>query len=187
VVLCFADFNFLQGEEWVFPTLSRYFGQLFLGGFSLAKNKVAEQVEAAITPVVKEADLELVDVEYVKEGGNWYLRVFIDKLGGVDLDDCQMMSEKIDKILDELDPIPQAYFLEVSSPGIERPLKKPADFERFMGHLVNITTFAPINGSKSFTGNLTGYHQAGIEIEVKGKPVVIPHDQVANARLAVEF
>ncbi|AEF94352.1 Ribosome maturation factor rimP [Desulfotomaculum nigrificans CO-1-SRB] len=153
----------------------------------MAKNSVVEKVTAAIEPIVEESKLELVNVEYVKEGGNWYLRVFIDKPGGVDLDDCQMLSEKLDKLLDELDPIPQAYFLEVSSPGIERPLKKPEDFERFMGHLVNITTYTPIDGAKSFTGKLQGYTEAGIEIEVKGKPMLIPHDRVATSRLAVEF
>ncbi|RYD06553.1 hypothetical protein N752_02485 [Desulforamulus aquiferis] len=118
----------------------------------MAKTNV-ETIKAAIEPVINELNLELVDVDYVKEGGNWYLRVFIDKLGGVDLDDCQTASEKVDVVLDELDPISQAYFLEVSSPGIERPLKKPADFERFKGHLINVTTYAPIDGNKSFKGN----------------------------------
>lgn len=153
----------------------------------MAKSTVVETIKAAIEPVLAEQNLELVDVEHVKEGGNWYLRVFIDKLGGVDLDDCQAASRIVDAVLDELDPISQAYFLEVSSPGIERPLRKPADFERFKGHLVNITTFAPINGSKSFKGKLLGYTEAGIEIEEKGKKVVLPIEQVASSRLALEF
>lgn len=153
----------------------------------MAKNNVGENVAAAVRPIVEAENLELVDVEYVKEGGNWYLRIFIDKLGGVDLDDCQAVSEKIDTLLDELDPISQAYFLEVSSPGLERPLKKPADFERFKGHLVNITTFAPIDGVKSFTGKLMDYSAEGIQLEVKGKIVLLPHQQVASSRLAVEF
>lgn len=153
----------------------------------MAKSTAVEKVKEAVTPIVEEENLELVDVEFVKEGGNWYLRIFIDKLGGVDLDDCQVVSEKIDTVLDEIDPIPQAYFLEVSSPGIERPLKKPADFERFKGHLVNITTFAPVDGSKSFTGKLLDYTEEGIQIDVKGKEVVVPHNQVAASRLAVEF
>lgn len=153
----------------------------------MAKNTVAEKVTDAIRPTIEEANLELVDVEYVKEGGNWYLRVFIDKPGGVDLDDCQAVSGKIDTILDELDPVPQAYFLEVSSPGLERPLKKPEDFHRFNGHLVHITTFAPVDGSKSFTGKLLDYTDEGIHLDVKGKQVVLPLKQVAASRLAVEF
>ncbi|MDO7787046.1 ribosome maturation factor RimP [Desulforamulus aquiferis] len=152
----------------------------------MAKTNV-ETIKAAIEPVINELNLELVDVDYVKEGGNWYLRVFIDKLGGVDLDDCQTASEKVDVVLDELDPISQAYFLEVSSPGIERPLKKPADFERFKGHLINVTTYAPIDGNKSFKGKLIGYSENGVEMEVEGKSVLLPAEQVAGARLAVEF
>lgn len=153
----------------------------------MAKSTIVEKVTEAIRPAIDEANLELVDVEYVKEGGNWYLRVFIDKPGGVDLDDCQAVSEKIDTILDELDPIPQAYFLEVSSPGLERPLKKPEDFHRFKGHLVHITTFAPVDGAKSFTGKLLDYTNEGIRLDVKGKRILLPHQQVAASRLAVEF
>lgn len=153
----------------------------------MAKNTVVDKVTEAVAPIIQEAALELVDVEYVKEGGNWYLRVFIDKPGGVELDDCQSMSQKIDMLLDELDPIPQAYFLEVSSPGLERPLKKSEDFERFQGHLVTITTFAPINGAKSFTGKLLGVAEEGIMLDVKGKKVILPQQQVAASRLAVEF
>ncbi|GAB6180691.1 ribosome maturation factor RimP [Desulfotomaculum defluvii] len=153
----------------------------------MAKNTIVEKVTEAVKPIVENLNLELVEVEYVKEGGNWYLRVYIDKPGGIELDDCQIVSEKIDTLLDELDPIPQAYFLEVSSPGIERPLKKPQDFERFNGHLVNVTTFAPVNGSKSFTGTLLDYNQEGIHLDIKGKQVVLPHQQVATVRLAVEI
>ena len=153
----------------------------------MTKNNVVENIATSVRPIVEAENLELVDVEYVKEGGNWYLRIFIDKLGGVDLDDCQAVSEKIDTLLDELDPISQAYFLEVSSPGLERPLKKPEDFQRFKGHLVNITTFAPVDGAKSFTGKLMDYTEEGIQVEVKGKPVLVPHKQVASSRLAVEF
>ncbi|AEG60154.1 ribosome maturation factor RimP [Desulforamulus ruminis] len=153
----------------------------------MAKGTVAERVKAAVEPIIEAEHLELVDVEYVKEGGNWYLRIYIDKLGGVDLDDCQMVSEKIDTLLDELDPIPQAYFLEVSSPGIERPLKKPADFERFKGHLIMVNTYTPVDGAKSFTGKLENYSEAGVQLNIKGKSMVIPLDKVAASRLAVEF
>ncbi|MEG6521699.1 ribosome maturation factor RimP [Desulfotomaculum sp. 1211_IL3151] len=153
----------------------------------MAKSTVVERVTEAVQPIIEGLNLELVDVEYVKEGGNWYLRIFIDKPEGVELDDCQIASEKIDTLLDELDPIPQAYFLEVSSPGIERPLKKPQDFVRFKGQLVNVTTFAPVNGVKSFTGKLMEYNEEGIHLDIKGKQVVLPHQQVAAARLAIEI
>lgn len=153
----------------------------------MAKSTVVERVTEAVQPIIEDLNLELVDVEYVKEGGNWYLRIFIDKPEGIELDDCQIVSEKIDTLLDELDPIPQAYFLEVSSPGIERPLKKPQDFARFKGQLVNVTTFAPVNGAKSFTGKLMEYNEEGIHLEIKGKQVVFPQQQVATARLAVEI
>lgn len=153
----------------------------------MAKSTVVERVTEAVQPIIEGLNLELVDVAYVKEGGNWYLRVFIDKPEGIEVDDCQIVSEKIDTLLDELDPIPQAYFLEVSSPGIERPLKKPQDFVRYIGQLVNITTFAPVNGAKSFTGKLIEYNEEGIHLEIKGKQVVLPQQQVATARLAVEI
>lgn len=153
----------------------------------MAKSTVAEKVKAGIESFILAENMELVDVEYVKEGGNWYLRIYIDKLGGVDLDDCRIVSEKLDTVLDQLDPIPQAYFLEVSSPGIERPLKKPADFERFKGHMVYVATFAPIDGAKNFTGKLLDYSEAGIHLDIEGNIVVVPLDKVATSRLAVEF
>lgn len=153
----------------------------------MAKSTVAEKVKAGIEPFILAENMELVDVEYVKEGGNWYLRIYIDKLGGVDLDDCRIVSEKLDTVLDQLDPIPQAYFLEVSSPGIERPLKNPADFERFKGHMVYVATFAPIDGAKNFTGKLLDYSETGIHLDIEGNIVVVPLDKVATSRLAVEF
>src|SRR5665647_974104 len=107
----------------------------------MAKTKIVEQVEEIITPCVQESGLELVDVEFVKEGGSWYLRIYIDKPGGIGLEDCGRLSQKIDRLLDEKDPIPQSYYLEVSSPGIERPLKKISDYNRFAGELALITTF----------------------------------------------
>src|SRR3954465_15577418 len=95
--------------------------------------KVTEIVEEIVTPILDELHLELVEVEYVKEGKDWFLRVFIDKETGVDIEDCGIVSEKLGEKLDEMDPIPQNYFLEVSSPGAERPLKKDKDFEKALG------------------------------------------------------
>lgn len=138
-------------------------------------------------PVAEEMNLELVDVEFVKEGAHWYLRVFLDKPGGLEIDDCQAMSHRLSDILDEKDPITQAYFLEISSPGLERPLKRDEDFEKFAGELANVTTFAPFEGQKSFTGHLVGLRDNSIVLNIKDKEVAIPRDKVAAARLAVEF
>ncbi|MCL6561306.1 MAG: ribosome maturation factor RimP [Firmicutes bacterium] len=153
----------------------------------MAKQKITDIIENMALPVVQEAGLELVDVEFVKEGGRWYLRIFIDKPGGVGLEDCQTVSQKMDKLLDEKDPIPQSYSLEVSSPGLERPLKKPGDYERFAGRLVTVTTFAPVGGRKKFTGTLHGLRGEGIVLSADGREHVIPLGQVASARLTVEF
>lgn len=153
----------------------------------MAQNKVAVKIEEMVAPVAERMGVELVDVEFVKEGGRWFLRIFIDKPGGVGLDDCQAVSEQVDRLLDEKDPIEHSYTLEVSSPGIERPLKKQSDYERFKGHLVSITTYAPLNGQKRFTGHLTDASQSGIVLDIKGSQMNIPMEQVASARLAVEF
>ncbi|HHW44396.1 MAG TPA: ribosome maturation factor RimP [Desulfotomaculum sp.] len=154
----------------------------------MVKNRVAATVEELAVPVVSGLGLELVDVEYVREGGQWFLRLFIDKPGGVTLDDCQWVSERLDKILDEADPIPHSYRLEVSSPGIERPLKKPGDFQRFRGRLVRLTTFAPLDGQKRFTGRLLGMREDSVLLAKDGGGEwSIPLAQVASARLVAEF
>ncbi|KJS16859.1 MAG: ribosome maturation factor RimP [Peptococcaceae bacterium BRH_c4b] len=153
----------------------------------MARHNVAATVESMVAPLVDSMGLELVDVEFVKEASSHYLRVFIDKPGGVTLDDCQAVSGKLDVLLDEKDPIPYYYMLEVSSPGIERPLKKLKDFERFRGHMVNITTYVPIEGNKKFTGLLADAGSQGVTLEVNGSGLMIPMEQVASAKLAVEF
>lgn len=144
-------------------------------------------VENLVRGPVEVLGLELVDVEFAKEGGHWYLRIFIDKEGGVGLDDCQAVSALINPLLDEKDPIAQSYLLEVSSPGIERPLKKLRDFERFLGHNIDATTFSPINGSKKFTGRLLRASAQEVVLESKGLEMVIPISQLASARLAIQF
>ena len=106
--------------------------------------------------MVKKNSFELVDVEFVKEGPNWYLRIYIDKPGGITIDDCKVVSEEVSDLLDKEDPIPQSYFLEVSSPGLERPLKKDSDFEKFKGELVEVRLFKAINGKKIYAGELIG-------------------------------
>lgn len=153
----------------------------------MVKQKIASIVTELIQPVFEGVNLELVDVTYTKEGNGWYLRIFIDKPGGVGIEDCQSISREIDKLLDEKDPIPQSYTLEVSSPGLERPLKKPADYDRFRGNLANITTYLPVEGKKNFRGRLVGLRGSDVVLSVNGSEIVIPFDQVAGAHLEVEF
>jgi len=154
-------------------------------------SKVTELVEEMVTPILAELHLELVDVEYVKEGPNWFLRVSIDKESGVDIDECAAVSEKLSEKLDEVDPITENYFLEVSSPGAERPLKKDKDFERAIGKNVFVKTYEPIDNEKAFEGMLTSFDGTSLSVEIKiktrKKTVVIPYEKVAKARLAVTF
>lgn len=153
--------------------------------------KVTEVVEELVTPILNDMNLELVDIEYVKEGKNWFLRVFIDSEQGIDIEQCGVVSEKLSEKLDAVDPIPYNYFLEVSSPGAERPLKKAADFERSVGKNVYIKTYEPIEGEKEFEGELTAFDGEVVTVTVKQKtrkkPVHIPYEKIASARLAVIF
>ncbi|AIM17705.1 ribosome maturation factor RimP [Neobacillus sedimentimangrovi] len=154
-------------------------------------SKITEVVEELAAPIIQELGLELVDIEYVKEGKSWFLRVYIDKDDGVDIEDCGIVSERLSEKLDETDPIPHNYFLEVSSPGAERPLKKPKDYEKAIGKNVFIKTYEPIDGEKSFEGTLLEFDGQTVKIEVKiktrKKVIEIPYEKVANARLAVSF
>lgn len=154
-------------------------------------SKVTEMVENLVSPILVENELELVEVEYVKEGRNWFLRVYIDKEGGVDIEECGLVSERLSEKLDEVDPIPHNYFLEVSSPGAERPLKKEKDFEKAVGKNVFIKTYEPIHGGKTFEGILKQFDGTTVTLEVKDKTrlkkVDLPYEKVASARLAVSF
>ena len=120
----------------------------------MSTTKIKSTVEEMIQPYLNEQGFELVDIEYVKEGSNWFLRVYVDKEGGIDIDDCVLISEKLSAKLDENDPIPTVYFLEVSSPGAERPLKKAEDVTKAVGKNVFVTTYEPVNGLKEFEGKL---------------------------------
>ncbi len=154
-------------------------------------SKVTGIVEEMVNPILEDLSLELVDIEYVKEGPNYFLRVFIDKDNGVDIDECAAVSEKLSEKLDEVDPIPENYFLEVSSPGAERPLKKEKDFQRAIGKNVHIKTYEPIDNEKTFEGILAGFDGNVVTVEVKiktrKKTIEIPYEKVAKARLAVSF
>lgn len=137
--------------------------------------------------IVGGTELELVEVEYVKEPSGWILRVYIDKPGGVDLEDCRQVSEALDQKLDEEDPIPGPYFLEVSSPGLERPLKKRSDYERFAGRLVQIRTFSALHGRKRFEGVLGGLNGENVVLEWEGETIEIPLELISKANLALEL
>jgi ribosome maturation factor RimP len=141
-----------------------------------------------VIPILNEKDYELVDVEFKKEGGNWYLRIYIDKEGGISLDDCQVVSEKLSSALDEVDPIPYSYFLEVSSPGLDRPLKREKDFVKYKGSVVEVRLFAPYNGKKVYKGELVGMIDNRIVImQEDGNQIDFERDKVALVRLALEL
>jgi ribosome maturation factor RimP len=149
--------------------------------------QIKSAVEELVRPFIEENGFELVDVEFIKEGGNWFLRVYVDKEGGIDIDDCGRVSEYLSARLDEKDPIEQAYFLEVSSPGAERPLKKLQDYHKAVGEHVFVTTYEPVDGLKEFEGTLVSFDEETLVIEVGKKKHTLPYNKVANARLAILF
>lgn len=151
--------------------------------------KVTELTAELAAPVAAEVGCSLWDVEYVKEGGTWYLRVFLDKEGGVDILDCEAVSRKLSDLLDEADPIEGSYVLEVGSAGAERPLKRPEDFERFMGSPVLVKLYRPVEGRKEIPGVLTGYGKAdgSVTVTAGGKEETFAKKDVALVRLRVEF
>ena len=153
----------------------------------MSTTNIKSTVEEMIQPYLNEQGFELVDIEYVKEGSNWFLRVYVDKEGGIDIDDCVLISEKLSAKLDENDPIPTIYFLEVSSPGAERPLKKPEDVTKSVGKNVFVTTYEPVNGLKEFEGKLLSFDDEELVIEAGKKQHAISYDKVASARLAILF
>lgn len=148
---------------------------------------VERRVEALVSPIIQEQGLELVDVEYVKEGAHWYLRIYIDKEDGVDIDDCTNISHSVSEVLDRDNTISQAYTLEVSSPGLERPLKKDEDFLRFASKLVRVVTKEPYEGYQEFTGYLVGLVEGAIVLEYENETIKIPRTMVEQANLALEF
>jgi len=154
-------------------------------------SKVTESVEKLITPILEELNIELVEVEFAKEGRDYFLRIFIDKENGVDIEDCGNVSERVSVVLDEVDPITHNYFLEVSSPGAERPLKKEADWLKAIGKNVYIKTYEPIENNKVFEGVLTSYDGEFVTVDMKiktrTKQVTLPFAKIASARLAVVF
>jgi len=149
--------------------------------------KVCEVVEELALPVAEGLSLSIWDVEFVKEGGQHYLRVFLDKKGGVDINDCEAFSRAFDPILDDADPIAESYVFEVCSAGLERTLKRPRDFEAYMGHLVEVRTFGPRNGTREFVGTLEGYNDGTVTLKIGDKTEEFTKKEIATARLRIEF
>ena len=150
-------------------------------------SKITDMVTELAKPVVEEEGCSLWDVEYVREAGSWYLRVLIDKEGGVGIDDCERISRRLDPILDETDPIPDSYVFEVGSAGAERELKRPGDFERFMGSEVEVRTYKPLNGSKTFVGTLAGYDAGAVTVATGADALTFEKNQIALVRLHVSI
>ena len=145
--------------------------------------KLVDTVRSLAEPVAAQCGCEVWDVEYVREAGAWYLRVYIDKPGGVGIDDGEAVSRALDPVLDEADPVPGSYVFEVSSAGAERELKRPGDFERFIGEQVEVKHYQPIDGAKSHVGLLRGYDNGDVTVEVNGAERVFKKAQVAQVRL----
>ena len=144
-------------------------------------------IESLVAPILQEMDLELVDVLYRREQGGWVLRLIIDRENGVTLDDCTAVSREVSQLLDIEDIIEQVYNLEVSSPGLDRPLKSIGDFQRFIGRKAKVTTREPIQGNQVFIGRINKVEDELIILEVGQQELSIPFSEVARARLEVEF
>ena len=149
--------------------------------------KVTEIVAQLAAPAVAEAGCELWDVEYVREAGTWFLRLYLDKEGGVDIMDCEKVSRTVSDLLDEADPIEGSYTFEVSSAGAERALKRPSDFEKFMGSPVTVKLYKARDGRKEFAGTLTGYQDGDVIVTVGREEMTFPKADVALCRLRIEF
>ena len=149
--------------------------------------KITEQVAAFAQLIVEEKGCTLWDVEYVREGSEHYLRLYIDKEGGVDIQDCENIHRAVDPILDEKDPIPESYHFEVCSAGLERALKRPSDFARFMDSPVLVKLYRPRNGLKEIPGILRGYEDGCVTLEAGKETITFTKSEVALVRLRVEF
>lgn len=146
-------------------------------------SKITDAVWSLAQPVAEAQNCEIWDVEYVKEAGSRYLRVYIDKADGVSIQDCENFSRALDPILDEADPIPDSYIFEVSSAGAERELKRPGDFARFQGAEVEVRLYQPQSGSKVFVGTLEAYENGNVTVTVAGEQKVFEKSTVAQVRL----
>lgn len=152
------------------------------------REQYEKQTEELLEPIVTGFGFELVDVEYVKEAGTWYLRAYIDKPGGITVDDCEAVSRKFSEVLDEKDYIEDTYIFEVSSPGLGRPLKKDKDFQRSLGEEVEIRTYRPIDRQKEFVGELKAYDKESVTIVYEDDTEqTFQRQEIALIRLALDF
>lgn len=151
----------------------------------MAKVKITDLVEKEAEAYLEENNLELYLTEYVKEGKDWFLRIYIDKEGGVNIQDCEDFSRFISERLDALDPIERNYYLEVSSPGMDRPLVKDSHYEKYSGSQVDINLYKAVNGSKQLTGILKGLEDDRIAVEVDGETLLLERSAVTRVRLSV--
>ena len=152
------------------------------------REEYESRTEKLMLPIVEERNFERVDVEYVKEGGNYFLRAYIDKEGGITINDCETVSRRLSDLLDEADFIPDSYILEVSSPGLGRPLKKDKDFARSIGKEVEIRLFQAVNRKKEFTGVLSAYDKDSVTItQEDSEVIIIPRSGIALIRLALDI
>ena len=149
--------------------------------------KVTEVAAALAAPIAARNGCEIWDVEYVKEAGEWYLRVYIDRAEGISIDDCEAVSRPLSDALDEADPIDGPYTLEVSSAGADRVLKRPEHFERFLGSTVDVKLYRAQGGRKEWTGTLTGHTDGGVELDTGSGTQCFPREAVAQVRLHVEI
>ena len=154
----------------------------------MAGGKVVQAVEKIVAPIIEGLGIELVEVEYVKEGPNWYLRLYIDKPGGISIDDCQVVNDSVSDAIEAEDPIQGAYIFEVSSPGLDRPLKTDRDFEKYKGELVEVSLYKAEKGASKYEGALVGKQDGKIIIEdAKGQPISFEESLVALVKRVIQF
>lgn len=153
----------------------------------MQKVSVVQTVESVILPVIEDLGLELVDIEYRREGKGWVLRIFIDKEGGITVDDCTGVSHQVGDLIDIDDLIPNAYCLEVSSPGLDRPLKKEQDFIKYKERQIQLNTFAPIDTRRNFKGTIKDFREGVLFLDAQGIHYEIPLDNIAKAKLEIEI
>ena len=151
------------------------------------KKKVEEILYEISMPILNKYNFEFVDVEYKKEGGQWYLRLFIDKEGGITIDDCQLVSEILSDKLDEIDPIDHSYILEVSSPGIDRPLKTERDYKRNLNKELEVKFYDSFDGKKSIEARLLDFDDEKVKLDYKGKEIEIDKKAIAIMRPLIKF
>jgi ribosome maturation factor RimP len=152
----------------------------------MTEKEVVDRIRAMIHPIVLNEGMEVVDIEYRRESGGWVLRLLLDKEGGVTVDDCTRISQEVGRSLDIEDLIQTSYTLEVSSPGLNRPLKAEKDFLKYRGRLVKVKTIDPIHNRRQFKGRLLGVSESGVEMEVDGGILRIPLSNIAKANLEID-